>query len=62
MYELRYSNGAQRYFKKIKEEGLKKVFKDALCDISADPYLGIANRLVQKIKGSITRTRRLYCP
>ncbi len=40
MYELRYSNAAQRYFKKIKEKGLKAAFKKALETIGNDPYCG----------------------
>lgn len=42
MYELRYSAGVQRYFKKIKEKGLKKVYQEALCKISENPYQGMA--------------------
>ena len=42
MYELRYSNAAQRYFKKVKEKGLKKAFQDALTKIAAEPYCGSA--------------------
>ena len=40
MYELQYLPAAQRYFKKIKEHGLKNVFRNALSRISADPYIG----------------------
>lgn len=40
MYELRYSKAAQRYFKKVKEKGLKKAFQDALTKLAADPYCG----------------------
>ena len=40
MYEIRYSNTAQRYFKKIKEKGLKAAFRKALERIADDPYCG----------------------
>ena len=40
MYEMRYSNAAQRYFKKIKEKGLKTAFRKALETISENPYCG----------------------
>ena len=40
MYELQYLPAAQRYFKKIKERGLKNAFRNALSRISADPYIG----------------------
>lgn len=42
MYELRYSGAAQKYFKKLKEKGLKKAFQDALRNISENPYNGKA--------------------
>ena len=41
MYEIRYLNIAQRYFKKIKEKGLKAAFRKALERIADDPYCGI---------------------
>lgn len=40
MYEIRYSNTAQRYFKKIKEKGLKTAFRTALERIGEEPYCG----------------------
>ena len=40
MYEMRYSNAAQRYFKKIKEKGLKTAFRKALETIRENPYCG----------------------
>lgn len=40
MYEMRYTNAAQRYFKKIKEKGLKTAFRKALGIISENPYCG----------------------
>ena len=40
MYELRYLPGAEKYFKKIKEKGLKEAFKAALLKISQNPYDG----------------------
>ena len=42
MYELKYLPGAERYFKKIREKGLKSVFRKALESIQADPYIGEA--------------------
>ena len=38
MYDLRYKPPASRYFKKLKEKGLIKAYKDALIEISKDPY------------------------
>ena len=42
MYELRYMRAAERYFKKIREKGLKDAFKAALQKISENPYCGKA--------------------
>ena len=42
MYELKYLPGAERYFKKLKEKGLKSAFRKALENIQADPYVGEA--------------------
>ena len=42
MYELRYTQAAQRYFKKVKEKGLKKAFQDALHTIAVNPFCGSA--------------------
>lgn len=41
MYEMKYSGAAKKYFKKIKEKGLKLAFRKALETIEADPYSGI---------------------
>lgn len=43
MYELRYSGAAQKYFKKIKENGLQKAFENALTSIaeSRSSFYGI---------------------
>lgn len=38
MYEIRYSNTAREYFKKIKEKGLKAAFRKALEKIEDNPY------------------------
>jgi len=38
MYELRYSPRAERYFKKLKEKGLIREYREALLKIAADPY------------------------
>lgn len=40
MYKLRYFPGAQRFFKKLKEKGLKEAFQRALAAIAQDPYAG----------------------
>jgi mRNA interferase RelE/StbE len=40
MYEVKFSNAAQRYFKKLKEKRLKNAFKDALKEIEKNPYCG----------------------
>lgn len=40
MYELKLTSAAQKYFKKIKENGLKKAFRDALSQIAEDPSCG----------------------
>ena len=38
MYELRYKPPAEKYFKKLKEKGLIAAFREALTEISDDPY------------------------
>lgn len=40
MYELRYSGAAQKYFKKIKDKGLRNAFENGLANIAANPYIG----------------------
>ena len=40
MYELKFLPGAERYFKKVKEKGLKAAFRKALEAIQNDPYIG----------------------
>ena len=40
MYKLIFNSGAERYFKKIKEKGLKDQFKEALIKIRENPYIG----------------------
>lgn len=42
MYELHYSKAAEKFFKKIKENGLKTAFRNALLKISENPYIGEA--------------------
>lgn len=42
MYELRYMPGAERYFKKVKEKGLKQAYRKALGEIAENPYSGEA--------------------
>jgi hypothetical protein len=38
MYELRYKQPAEKYFKKLIEKGIIVAFRDALIKISCDPY------------------------
>jgi len=38
MYELRYKKPAEKYFKKLKEKSLIAAYRDALTNISKDPY------------------------
>ncbi|MDR2572305.1 MAG: type II toxin-antitoxin system RelE/ParE family toxin [Oscillospiraceae bacterium] len=38
MHNLRYKPSARKYFKKLRDKGLIAAFKDALCEISKDPY------------------------
>ena len=42
MYELKFLPGTERYFKKVKEKGLKAAFRKALEAIQNDPYIGEA--------------------
>jgi mRNA interferase RelE/StbE len=52
MYELRYYRPAEKYFKKIKEKGLKEAYRNTLTKISEDPYQG--NRKLGDLAG-------IYC-
>ena len=40
MYELRFTKMAERYFKKLKEKGLKSAYSEALGKIASAPYIG----------------------
>ena len=40
MYEVLFLPQAEKYFRKIKENALKKAFHEALQAISKDPYAG----------------------
>ncbi len=40
MYEFRFTKAAEKYFKKIREKGLKAAYRSALNKISGDPYIG----------------------
>lgn len=42
MYEIRFLPATERYFKKIKDKGLKQAFREALTKIADDPYIGSA--------------------
>jgi mRNA interferase RelE/StbE len=44
MYEILFNSKAARYFKKIKEKQLRKAYKEALKEISEDPYIGQPKR------------------
>ena len=44
MYEISYTPAAEKYFKKLKEKGLKKAFKEALIKLSENPYIGNAKK------------------
>ena len=40
MYEISYSQSAERYFKKIKDKNLLRAFKTAIDELKIDPYIG----------------------
>lgn len=40
MIELRFLPPASKYLKKLKDKHLKKLYKDAIDKILADPYIG----------------------
>ena len=40
MYELRFTKAAEKYLRKIKENGLKDAYRAALNKIGSDPYIG----------------------
>ena len=42
MYELRFLPAAERYFKKVKEKGLRDAYQLALLEIAKDPFSGEA--------------------
>lgn len=42
MYEVQFSSAAERYFKKLKEKGLKDAYRAAIDRLSADPHIGLA--------------------
>jgi len=44
MYDIKFSSAAERYFKKIKERGLKEAYRAALDRLRFDPYVGQAKR------------------
>lgn len=44
MYELRFLPGAERFFKKIKDKGLRAAFRKALTELAEDPYIGEMKR------------------
>jgi mRNA interferase RelE/StbE len=40
MYDLRFSNAAEKYFRKLHEKPLKKIFRVALEKLQVNPYIG----------------------
>lgn len=40
MYEVLFSSQAEKYFKKLKEKPLKKLFKEQVLEVSKNPYIG----------------------
>ena len=44
MYEIVFNSAAERYFKKLEEEPLKKIYKNALLRIAQDPFIGPPKR------------------
>jgi mRNA interferase RelE/StbE len=44
MYEVLFSPAAERYFKELKEKGLKDAYRTALDRLEEDPYIGQPKR------------------
>ena len=44
MHPIEFLPPAERYFKKIKEKGLKEAFREAIEQIRQDPYSGTAEK------------------
>ena len=40
MYQLQYLPGARKFFKKVREKGLKAAFTQALSQLARNPYIG----------------------
>jgi mRNA interferase RelE/StbE len=40
MYDVNYSKAAERYFKKLKDKGLRLAFKSAIGTLAKNPYTG----------------------
>ncbi len=40
MFEIRFSPSAFKFFKKLKDKKLKELFKNAINEISKNPYIG----------------------
>ena len=40
MYDISYSKSAERYFKKLKDKGLRTAFKSAIDILADNPYTG----------------------
>lgn len=44
MYKIQFTSAAERFLKKIKEKPLKAAYKEALINISKNPYIGQPKR------------------
>lgn len=42
MLPVTYTSAAEKYFKKLKDEALKKIFKDAIINVRKNPDIGQA--------------------
>ena len=44
MHSIAFLPPAEKYFKKLKEKGLKDAFREAIVQIQEDPYCGSAKK------------------
>ncbi len=44
MYEMRFTSAAERYFKRLREKGLKAAYLAALDKLRENPYVGQSKR------------------
>ncbi len=47
MYKVLFAGAAEKYFRKIKEKGLKNAFQEALKILGRDPYIGELKRYIK---------------